>query len=242
MKKIYFYLLLFSLTSVFLNSYVYAEETTAACSNKEVNEIRVEAANVKATYDYNYDEVGNVVSFTISIFNITDRMLIDITPPIEGDSLSTVRTYHSTTDGTYSFVDTNLTTATRYKIVVYAYTDACFKKIRTISIDKPLRNKYHDYADCKYVDMQDFMYCQEWITKDFNMKEHQIKTILASKRLDNKNKFTTESESGNITTEDGRLALFKMIKRGIIIGLLIGIVIDLVVIVLLIRKVRENII
>lgn len=239
----YIFCVLMSLTLVVSN--VCAEETTkedTTCNYASKAYLNKLAGSVTASYEFVYDKDGKV-SFDISLYNITEEIYISVTPTIgktvKGESFEI---FNSMTEGNkYTFHVDNIEDVITYDFIVRSTKFGCIHDIRKFSLKKPRKNKFHDMNICKYEEVLDFYYCQEWLEIDFALPDSEIEKKIIREKEKNKKTVTTKCVScENKEKNEIKRNRIILIKMYIIAGLIVGIIIDLVVIVVLIRNIRRS--
>lgn len=235
MGKKWFIVVLSIFLSVSLASNVYAEET---CSYKDRAELNKIAADVTAAYEVKKDE-NNQTFFRVSIYNITEKIYVNITDSSNPDDLLIVNPY-MTTNGIYSFDVQDINTIITYTIVVRSSVSGCTDDIRRFKFIKPKRNKFFDYEECKYDDTAEYTYCSQWITSDFTLSDDAILAKIEEQRQKNKVITTTQCVG---CIEDVRYnakkARIMKIKKIIVVGLSIGISLDLIYLYIKVSNIRR---
>lgn len=233
-KKCFIVVLSLFLSLCTLNK-VYAEESCSYKNRAELNKI---AANVSAAYEVKKDE-NNQTYFRISIYNITEKIYVNITNSLNPDGLLIVNP-PMTNNGVYSFDVKDINTVITYTIVVRSSVPGCTEDIRRFNFVKPKKNKYFDYEECKYDDTSEYSYCSEWITSDFTLSEEDILKKIEEQR--NNLKVITTSRCIDCI-EDVRYNAKKIrlmqIKKMMVIGLSIGISLDMIFIYIKISNIRR---
>lgn len=225
--------------SIFLSfsciSNVYAEESCSYKNRAELNKI---AASVTAAYEVKKDE-NNQTFFRVSIYNITEKIYVNITNSINPDELLIVNP-SMTTNGMYSFDVKDISTIITYTIVIRSSVPGCTEDIRRFNFIKPKRNKFFDYEECKYDDTAEYSYCSEWITSDFTLTDDAILKKIEEQRQKAKVITTTRCidciEDVRYSAQKRRLM---QIKKMIVIGLSIGISLDLIFIYIKASNIRR---
>lgn len=169
---------IFSLLSFFLfSTFVLAEEDTT-CNYNSRAYLNKLASNVKVSYDLKYGD-DNSVSFDISIYNIVD----DIYVSYRSDEGTDTKVFASmTTDGTYTFNVKDTNNIITYTFVVRSLKFGCINDIRTLTLVKPKKNSFSDLDICKYEELEDYYYCQKWITRDLEGTDEDIEKRIKAKR------------------------------------------------------------
>lgn len=222
------------------------------CSYTNKADAIKQAKNVTAAYEIKQRDDGTYY-VTITIYNITDDLFVEVysTKGLKKNSEKTSDSLYiisaDTLDaegnptGIYTIEDNDNTVIKKYTINVRTLKYDCTEVLRRFSIVKPKYNEISQIEECKYYDVQDYQYCQEWITSQFNLTAAGVAKQIQKQREINRTKMTTICYSCNLDDEyNAWLQRFNKIKLYIIIGVSIGIVVDLVVIIFMIKKIRED--
>jgi len=95
--------------------------------------------------------------------------------------------------------------------------------------------------DCKYEEVMDYLYCQEWVETEFALADAEVLKKIQNQRGAKKKTITTRClECEAEVRNDAKRNKYKMIKLYIIVGLVIGIVLDIITIVILVIRVRRS--
>lgn len=229
-------LCIFSLIVFLLsNSYVYAEEDTT-CNYESKAYLNKLASNVKVAYDFKYEDDGSI-SFNVSIYNIVDDLYISY----RSDDSNEEKVFaNMTTDGIYTFNVKDTENIINYKFIVRSLRFGCIGDIRTITLIKPKKNPYSDLDICKYEGLEDYFYCQEWITQELNGKENEIIEKIKAKKNSLKKNTTTRciecEEEDELKRQKEEYEKRKLILISIISG---GILLDLSAIIFMIIRIRR---
>lgn len=235
MGKKLFIIVLSIFSFFFITNDAFAEEK---CSYKDRAELNKIAANVTATYEVKKDE-NNQTFFRISIYNITEKIYVNITNTLNPDSLVIVNP-PMTTNGVYTFDVSDINTIITYTIVVRSSVSGCTEDIRRFNFIKPKKNKFFDYEECKYDDTAEYSYCSEWITSDFTLSDEDILTKIEEQRKRQQVITTTRCiDCIEDVRYNAKKARIMQIKKIIVIGLSIGISIDMIYIYIKISNIRR---
>jgi hypothetical protein len=204
------------------------------------------AKNVTAAYEIKQRDDGTYY-VEINIYNIVDGIYVEYRYANNTKRVSSsVNDSHSvfpmdTNNGTYTIEDNDITQIKKYTFSIRASNGTCLNNLRKFTLTKPKYNELSEINSCKYIDIQDYMYCQEWITQDFNLTKEEVEERIEIQREKNRKTASTECLNCNINQEnDEWYQRILKIKKYVIIGLSIGILTDLVFIVLMIKKIRED--
>ena len=235
MRKKYI-LCIFSLLSFFLlmSNVSAAEDTT--CNYDSRAYLNKLASNVKASYDFKYESDGSV-SFDISIFNIVEDLYV----AYRADSGSEEKVFASmTSDGTYTFNVKDTDNIVTYTFIVRSMKFGCSHDIRTFTLTKPRKNPYSDMDICKYEELEDYFYCQKWVTQKIEGTESEIIAKIKAKRKGIKKTTTTRCIECEKEEKEKELKNTYMKRRTLLIGSIsAGILIDLIAIVVMIIRIRR---
>ena len=227
---------IFSLLSFFLfSTFVLAEEDTT-CNYNSRAYLNKLASNVKVSYDLKYED-DNSVSFDISIYNIVD----DIYVSYKSGQGADVKVFASmTTDGTYTFNVKDIDNIITYTFTVRSIKFGCTNDIRTLTLVKPKKNSFSDLDICKYEELEDYYYCQKWITRDLEGTDEEIEKRIKAKRESLKKSTTTrciecEKEEAQKKAEN-EYRNRKMMLIAILSG---GIALDTAAIIFMIIRIRR---
>ena len=89
-----------------------------------------------------------------------------------------------TTDGTYTFNIKDTSNIITYTFVVRSIKFGCTNDIRTLTLVKPKKNSFSDLDICKYEELEDYYYCQKWITRDLEGSGKSTQFKLLCDRLE----------------------------------------------------------
>ena len=212
--------------------------TKPACPINDRAEINKLAYAVTASYEFVRDDTGKI-TFNMSIYNITG----DIYVSIKSDEKSAVEEVifpSQTRGGTYTWNVADLDNIINYKITVRSTKPGCIGEYRTLSLTKPKKNKYYGSNACSYAGLEEYYYCTEWISQDFNLTEEQIEQKIRNELT----KYTTSMPTRCVSCEKEELlakaiAKFKEQKAWVIRILVVLIVADIVGIVVLLKRIKR---
>lgn len=242
MKRVMKYLFLSIICTILNVNNTFAEE---ACSYKTKAELNKLAVQVTSSYEIKKD-ANNKEYFEITLGNIVENLYLIIEPSSktlkEGSELATIEIYNSLTkDGTYTFKVENLTDVITYKIRIRSTIEGCTHDVFTTSLVKPRKNKFYSMQECKYEEVIDYLYCQEWVETEFTLTDSEVLKRIQNQRGANKKTITTKClQCEADVRNDAKRNKYKLIKLYIIIGLVIGIIADIITIVVLIIRVRRS--
>lgn len=225
-----------SIISLFIVSPVNAEE----CDYRVKANLNKYAFNVKA--DYEFKESGDGTTyFDIVIYNIVDDIYVNYKSGLDDKSSMGINVSSmDATNGTYRFSIPIPTKSYKYTFVVRTTIEGCAGDLRKFTLTIPVRNIYHDTYNCKVEGMEDYYYCKEWITDDFNLTKQEVLQKIEKKRKSIE-PTTTYCPSclleEKLKNQDNKM---NKLKNIIILGLLSGIVIDLIVMVITIHNIKEG--
>ena len=234
MKKILIMtFLLFSVFCMTLN--VYAEDE---CSYKDKANLNKLAGSVETSYDIIKNEDGTY-KFKIFVYNITNELSITVTNDVD-PSFYLLIVPSMTTNGTYSFDESDYTNIIKYSFVVRSTIANCTGDLKKITVVKPKKNKYFDYNECKFSDTEGYTYCKEWITKDITLSEAEVlEKIKEQRSYAKKIKTTACATCSSDVRLSARLEMIRMYKKYIVIGLSLGIALDTIYIYLKLSNIRR---
>lgn len=225
-----------SIISLFIVIPVNAED----CDYRVKAELNKYAFNVRADYEFKTADDGSTY-FDIVIYNIVENIYINYKSGLDGiNSIGTNVSLSDTSNGAYRFSIPIPTKSYEYTFIVRSTIEGCSGDLRKFKLTIPIRNKYYDSYECKTEGMEDFYYCKEWITQDFNLTNKEIQQRIAKKR-ESLNTTTAYCPSC-ILEEQQKVREQKVnkIKKYIIVGLSIGIFIDLIVVGVMIHNHKEG--
>ena len=244
MKRINKYIILTIISLFVFVPFVYAEDTTtddSFCSSMIYNSLVKEVKNVTGTYEFVYNENGQVIGFNYLIFNVPDGISVSykIKDELEvGDVIVNVDIDEET--GVGKVFDSNLTDTYTRVFTVYTSKYTC-NTLKSISITKPRFNEFSESEECNHYEVQDFIYCQPWVTQTFPLNQEQILQKINDKKKKEREKTTAfcvycEENAKNAKLYNTLVA----IRKYAIIGLAIGILIDIIVIIMSLKRIKEN--
>ena len=241
MKKKLFIICMILIAVFGINTNVFAKEDDT-CSSTELQDLKKEASNVTATYEYVYNNLNEVVGFKYLVYNIPESMYVlykGLPTQKQGASEFTDAINIDINTRIGMLYDDNISDTYKITFTVYS-SGSCSEPLKSMSVTKPKYNKLSELEQCKYEGLEDYLYCQKWVESDFPYTEEQIRGKIEQQREKNKNKATTECVAckENQKNEDIYNAIVK-IRKYAIYGLIAGIVIDLIVIFVLYKKVGE---
>ena len=171
-------LCIFSLLSFFLFSINVSALEDTTCNYTSRAYLNQLASNVKVAYDLKYADDGTV-SFDISIYNVVEEIYVTY----RADKGTEEKVFaNMTTDGTYTFNVQDIDNIITYTFVVRSLKFGCSNDIRTLTLIKPKKNNFSDLDICKYEELEDYYYCQKWITRSFEGTQEDIETRIKNKR------------------------------------------------------------
>ncbi len=222
---------------------VRADNTCNYSTRAELSKL---AKNVTAAYEIKQRDDGSYY-VEISIFNIVDGIFVeyhyaDSTKRISSKASDGVSVFPvEVENGVYTFQDNDINIVRKYTFNVKATDPNCTNNLRRFSLVKPKYNSMSELSICRYMDVQDNMYCQEWITQDFSLTKEEVEDRIQKQRESFKITATTECVNC-INNQENDLWYQRIlkIKMYVIIGLSIGIIIDIVAIIFMIKKIKED--
>ena len=145
-----------------------------------------------------------------------------------------------TSDGTYTFNVKDTDNIVTYTFIVRSMKFGCSHDIRTFTLTKPRKNPYSDMDICKYEELEDYFYCQKWVTQKIEGTESEIIAKIKAKRKGIKKSTTTRCIECEKEEKEKELKDTYMKRRIFLIGSLsAGILIDLIAIVVMIIRIRR---
>ena len=240
MKKYYIsiFCLICSLLMFSLN--VKAEEEPT-CDFKTQADLIQKAAKITARSEV-VEEDGKQV-FKITVYNITEEFYVVVRP--EGGGLGIKNSFiiypSMTTDQAYTFTSDDMDLIIKYRFTVRSNIPGCTDSITSFSSTKPKKNYHYNMNYCKYKEVVDYYYCQEWISQEFTLSDEEIQERIEKKRDSLTTTTTAYCPSCELEAEQKeREAKVIEIKKYIVMGLSVGIFIDLIVIAVLIRDLKKR--
>lgn len=227
---------------LFLCVFSYQTVKAATCDYKYRAEAAKTAKNVTASYEIKTNESGGTY-VAITVYNVVDDIYVNYSSSggSSYDSPKNIFKYDLPESGVYVINDYDNENIKKYTFKVYSMNPECKNLLRSFTLTKPKYNVYSELAECDYYEVEDYLYCQKWITTNFNMSESAIVERINEQRKKYKQSITTVCISCEQDAEYYRwLERFNKIKKYVIIGLSIGIVADVIVIILLFRKIKED--
>lgn len=215
------------------------------CTYKDKANLNKLAAQVNSSYEIKKDENNNEY-FEITLTNIVSELYVIVEPSsstLKSDTeLASFEVYNSMTDnGVYTFKVTNTTDVITYNIRIRSTIEGCTYDVFTITEVKPRKNKFYSMTECKYEEVIDYLYCQEWVESEFTLTDSEVLTKIQNQRSAQKKTISTKCLQceADIRNEAKRNQ-YKLIKTYIIIGLVIGIILDIITIIILVVRVRRS--
>lgn len=239
MKKIRCYMFCFIFCLFAFNINASAEEPK--CDYKTQADLITKAAKITARSEITKDNGKEV--FSITVYNVTEEFYIVVRP--EGPNMSIKNSFmiypSMTTDQAYTFTTDNLDNVVTYRFTVRSNVPGCTNDITTFYLTKPRKNIHYNMSYCKYKEVIDYYYCQEWVNQDFGLTDQEIQERIEKKR-DSLTTTTTAYCPSCVLEEEQKAREEKIfeIKKYIIAGLSVGIVVDLIVIVVLLRDLKRR--
>lgn len=241
MKKIKKYLFLLIICTILNISNGFAADT---CDYKTKANLNKLASQVTVSYEIKKE--NNQEYFEISLNNIVSDLYLIVEPSSKtlknGTELATFEIYNSmTNNGTYTFKVTNTTDVITYNIRIRSTIEGCTHDVFVITQIKPRKNKFYDRTECKYEEVMDYVYCQEWVDTEFALTDTEIIKKIQNQRDAKKKTMTTKCLQCEADVRNSaKRNKYKILKIYIITGLVFGIVVDILVIVVLIIRVRRS--
>lgn len=212
-----------------------------SCDYKVKAQLNKYAFNVKAEYEFKKNEDGSTY-FDVIIYNIVPDIYINYKSELEGrTSIGKNVIYEETNSGTYKFSIPIPSQPFDYIIYVRTAKEGCAGDLRKFNLSIPIRNSYHDLDDCKRVGMEDYYYCKEWISDEFNLSSKEIEKKIREKYEALKKNTTTKCIGCDERARNAaKIKAFNELKMKIIIGISIGIVLDLIIMIFQIINIRRS--
>jgi len=176
----YFYILI-------IVSFINLLNCNAECSYQERKDLLNDAKNVNIYYEIEetktietgVNSFGEEVSipdinyiFNFSVVGLTDKMFISYK---DRESNEKYITYDMLNNGIYTFKDDNFKDIYSYEFIFHSNNENCIgRKITTRKITKPRYNGYNAFSICHHENMENYKYCQKFITNDFNITEGEF--------------------------------------------------------------------
>lgn len=240
-NKYYMLCLVLCLFTFNINAFAAPSDTKNTCDYKTKADLITKAAKITARSEV-VNNNGKEV-FNITVYNVTEEFYVVVKP--EGENMSIKNSFivypSMTTDQAYTFTTDNLDTVVEYRFTVRSSVEGCTEDITTFYLTKPRKNKHYNMSYCKYKEVADYYYCQEWVNQDFGLTDAEIQERIEKKR-DSLTTTTTAYCPSCVLEEEQKEREQKIfeIKKYIIAGLSVGIVADLVVIVVLLRDLKKR--
>lgn len=239
MKKYGYGIFCLILSMFMFDLHVYAD--SAACDYKTKARLVKDAAKITATTEVT--KVNGKEVINITVYNVTDDFYIVVRPQGEYYGIKdSFMIYPSmTTDQSYTFTIDNIDTIITYKFAVRTSTEGCTDDITVFTLKKPMKNKHYNMSYCKYKEVADYFYCQEWIDREFGLDDKAVQEKIEKKRDSLTTTTTAYCPSCELEEEqkEREKKVFE-IKKYVIAGLSVGIFIDLIVIFGLLRDLKKR--
>lgn len=237
MKRKIYSLFIFIFCVIFISP-VYAEGTCDFRAEAQFNKL---ANNVSSNYDVVTDANGTE-SIVINVYNVPENMYVAMAT--EGYPMDTTETttgyiyYNQMVNGKYSFGVSDISNIVKYTFRVIS--NECPNFVRQFTLIKPKKNIFSEKDACKYKEVQDYYYCNDWLTKEITESEEKVMDKIYRERIRNTSTTTTRCYlCEQKEKEEKMIAQYKRIRLYVIIGLSIGIVVDILVIILLVVRIRR---
>ena len=227
----------------FINN-VYAENEEEVCTSEEQNRLMKEASKVTASYEYVYNAINEVEGFNYLVYNIPSNMYVvysGMKSQESNDSEGTDVLPIDRSTGTGKVFDDNITDIYTVKFNVYAGNSSCGNSLKTLTVKKVRYNKLSELEQCKYLGMEDYIYCQEWIDKNFLYSDEKLVEKINEEVENNKSKTSTICYTcdENERNDDIYNTIVK-IRKYAILGLCIGILLDMITIMISFKRVGDS--
>lgn len=186
MRKMFCYLFF-----VFILSFVFVNEVSAECSYQERKALLNEAKGVDIGYDIitekieeaglNPDSGEKIIStmeeYTIKFYvtNLSENLYIRYYNLIDDNEYYITK--NDLVDGVYYFEDKDYLNLYTYYFEFRSNNSNCLGDILTTKkVVKPIYNSFEMFSICHYEGMENYKYCQKFITKSFNKTENDFIT------------------------------------------------------------------
>lgn len=229
-------LCIFSLLSILLFISDVAAEEDTTCNYNSKAYLNKLASNVNVAYDFKY-ETNGTVTFDISVYNIVEDLYISY----KAENSNEEKIFaNMTTDGTYTFNVKDIDNIINYTFIVRSLKFGCTHDIRTITLVKPKKNPYSDLDICKYEELEDYFYCQKWISQELSGNEKEIIAKIKEKKNSLKKNTPTRciecEEENSLKKQKAEYQKRKMI---LITTISSGMLIDVIAIIVMIVRIRR---
>ena len=172
--------ILAKLIFVFLTLFLGAITVDASCTHQQRADLNEIARNIRAAFEVNhrketvirvnedngdrYEEEIDVPEFVLTIYNITDDIVITKTNS-HNDQTRTIN-YEMATNGTYSLTVKNLETVITYTLRITSNLEGCSGDVlRTFTVQKPRFNMFSTFEVCE--GLENIPYCQPFVIDEF---------------------------------------------------------------------------
>ena len=253
MKRINKFLFLTIICLFAFMPFVYAEneEETKKCDAITLSNLTKEASGVIGTYEFVYDENGQVKGFNYLLFNIPDNLYASyVNFELSQDQMND-ETVNETEkvkkveidpdSGIGKVFDSNIEDSYIVTFYIRSNDSVCLSTLKTINIKKPRFNPISEDEECNHYEVQDYIYCQQWVTQDFPMNYAEIIERIKSKKESVKGKTTAACVYCEENAKNNKIYnTILQIRKYAIYGVILGIVIDIFVIIFLMKRIKEN--
>ena len=208
-----------------------------ACSTTDLNNLRQEAANVKATYVPNEvtddDGAGREV-LDLKVYNVTPKMILQYTYSGKGiQAGSFVRTASDAgTDGAITVRQSSYGMVINYVIKVLANYGSCTgQTLKTIRVSLPVFNYYSLLDVCDGI--QDYYLCQPYVMTVYTGADFYDKVETYKAKMLENNAVETDDDNNSVMT-----AAFSGVKKHkyLIVGVVVAIGVIATVVILKRKK------
>ena len=257
MKRIVYFVLISLFLSTLNVNAAACKSSEIAQAQKDASNIKInyeaveEKKNVKlwdeATNSYSKDTVVTNRKIILTLYNITKNMYIVESknikqPESSSDERNGVQydytkkdtsekrtiNYSDTSNGKYSFEDTDVYTIVDYKFEIYTnYSDCDSTLIKTVNYKKPKYNQNSEYSICST--NMDVPICNAYVTNDINYETQDVVEETVKKYKNNgsssDSKDDTGTKSANFIKDN---LLYIIIGSGVVIiaGLTAGFIVS----------------
>ena len=216
------------------------------CSTQEIIELQRAASQIKTGYTYkeveNYTMLNNVsVEFTISVYNITSDIYIDVFG-ILGEAKRTL-TVNNSSNGVANIYNLPSQSQNEYTLQIKSNKTNCKDKIiLSKKIITPKYNEFSQISECK--DYPKFALCQKFYNTNATTEDFYNKLDSYIESLEELKKQKEEEKKKEQKKED-KSSIFKQIKKivninkkaiAVIILSIIGVCLIIGIIRMIIRK------
>ncbi len=163
----------------------------ATCDYKTLAELNKNASRITAAYEVKNG--NNKESFDITVHNIIEDLYVTVIPTSRTvENLESFQISNDmTTNGSYTFHVDNISDIIEYQFIVRTTKENCTDDIYKFNLIKPKKNELFTSYICKYSEVVDYYYCQEWIETDFSLTNEEVIEKIKEEKKRNEAKTTT---------------------------------------------------